>query len=86
MYNQLEPRAKLALNQAFLSNVKCGRNFQTFQNALDVFANQDTERLRAKKAIESIFPVNKFILNNINRVSNVKKSLVKAKVHRNLTN
>lgn len=30
MYNQLEPRAKLALNQAFLNNIKSGRNHQNF--------------------------------------------------------
>lgn len=30
MYNALEPRAKLALNQVFLTNVKNGRNYQTF--------------------------------------------------------
>ena len=39
MYNQLEPRAKLALNQAFLNNIKSGRNHQNFQQALFQFAN-----------------------------------------------
>lgn len=70
--------------------MKCGRNFQTFQNALDVHANQDTERMRAKKAIESIFPVNKFILNNINNVggkntTQKKPPPTRTKIHRNLT-
>lgn len=56
-----------------------------------MFANQDTERKRAKKAIESIFPVNKFILNNINKVrgeknsSEAKKPSTRTKIHRNLT-
>ena len=52
MYNQLEPRAKLALNQAFLNNIKCGRNHQNFQQAMHQYANQVKERKRAKRAIE----------------------------------
>ena len=61
MYNQLEPSAKYALNQAFLVNIKSGRNHQTFHTALHHYVNQSNEKKKAMQAINEIFPSSKFL-------------------------
>ena len=57
MYNDLDPSAKSALNQAFLSNIKSGRNHQTFHKALEAHINQPQERQKVAQAIDQIFPI-----------------------------
>ena len=52
LYHALDSKAKFALNQAFLINIKSGRNHQTFHNALDHYANQSLEKKKVKNAID----------------------------------
>ena len=43
-----------------MTNVKCGRNHQTFHQCLNAFQNQAQERRKALHALDSIFPKSKF--------------------------
>ena len=60
LYRQLDPESRLALNSSFLTNVKSGRNHQTFHQALKQHANNSRERAKAQKVIERIFPKDQF--------------------------
>ena len=52
LYNQLDFKAKVALNHSFLTNIKSGRNHQTFHACLQAFQNRSQERRKAKNAID----------------------------------
>ena len=72
LYNELDPHSKVALNSAFLMNIKSGRNHQTFHQALTAHQNEAIERTKVEQAINSIFPKQKF-----NKNSEAKKKIAK---------
>jgi len=71
LYNQLDTSAKTALNLAFLTNIKSGRNHQTFHQAMEAFQNEVADK--RKSALDQIFPASKFARN---RSDNSKSNVV----------